>query len=523
MRKLWYNVLGLVCLLQLICKGQTTFDAYYKTGYHSNKSSNVIARPDSNCVFVNYTVDSLTSRLDVGLLMLDKNGNEVIKNSFNMFNKSYNSFTSGMKNFIEATPSSYFLSGSYFVGNDQSFILNKFSRTTLDTLKTVIYSNPGFHAILGITKLNDNKYFLIGNTGNSTSQWPIMLQVDSNLNILQTINIATSNNFFVSDAIYNPVTKKILLAGCTASGQYLNTFVYIDTLGIISQIAFGAKYYQYRHILQMYFSPVDSTYIAIGDLKTGIYGNIGLYKLCISKYDVNLNLKWEKTYGDAMPASGLLDAVVLNDGSTVVSGAYSAQTSFPLANANMNGIILKVNKNGNLKWAREYDHVPAGSLIEQFYGIDKTIDKGFILCGSIIGPPTNKSKAWAVKTDSLGCVTPNCLSSVMQVDSIIYPPLPVDTTNMVGIIKRGFNPDKKLNVYPNPTSEFLKIEFTENATVEKREYELVIVNTLGQVVSKYKSTGETPELDVSYLKVGIYFLQIFEMGKQVAVEKFAKE
>jgi len=430
-----------------------------------------------------------------------------------------------MKNFIEATPSSYFLSGSYFTVNYQSFILNKFNRTTLDTTKTFIYNTNAFCAVINFIKLHDNKYFLIGNTGNSTATWPIMFHIDSNLAIVSTKNIATNNNFGISDAIYNPANKKILLAGGTGSGQYLNTFIYIDTLGSISQTAFGSSKYLDRSILQVYYRPLDTAYIAVGLLKTGVYGNIELTKLCISKYDINLNLKWEKTYGDAMAGNALVDGVLLNDGSIVVSGTYSQLTSLPLGNSNRNGVVLKTDKNGKLLWAREYDHVAPGNLVEMFYGVDKTLDKGFILCGSVIGPPSTKSKAWAVKTDSMGCVTPGCVSSVMQVDSIIYPPpQPVDTTTASTVGIRETEVIKPhLKIYPNPASQIVKVVFTSLAAGEKKEYIFVVTNALGQIVLNAKSNNASAELDISDLKNGIYFLHLFDKEAQIATAKFVKE
>ncbi len=516
------------CLLQIIGRGQNTFDNYYNTGYHNNKSSNVITEPDSGCVFVNYVIDSVTQRWDMGLLRLDKNGNEVIKNSFNMFNESFYSYVSGMKNFIEATPSSYFLSGGYFVGNQQGFIITKFNKNTLDTIKTKIFSDNYSYGINCFIKFNNNKYFFIGNKWIGNNGSPVIFHLDSNLNIIQTITVASGNDFTIWDAVYNPVTKRILLSGGTASGQYLSTFMHLDTLGNIKQIAYGPSYLT-RSILQVYYRALDTSYIAVGYYKTGTFSNISLTKLCIGKLDVNLHFKWEKTYGSAMPGNGLMDAVLLDDGSIVVSGAYSQLTSAPLGNANFNGVILKVNKYGQFQWAREYDHLPPGNLskIEQFYGIDKTLDKGFILCGNIIAPPSNKSQAWAVKTDSMGCVTPGCASTIMQVDSIVYPPPPppppIDTTIITVGIKEIIFEKNNLRIYPNPVSQVLKIAIANFNTAEKNTYHLEIINTLGQSVLKSKALSFLSEMDVSALQNGIYFLQVFNQNKLLVTEKFVKE
>jgi len=87
-------------------------DNTYKTGYNNVLSSNVLTNSDSGCVFVNYIRDSATSSQDAGFIKLDKHGNAVVKKSFNLFNLDHLGFLQGMKQFICATPCSYFLAGT---------------------------------------------------------------------------------------------------------------------------------------------------------------------------------------------------------------------------------------------------------------------------------------------------------------------------------------------------------------------------------------------------------------------------
>jgi len=76
----------IICLVHLICAGQTYFDNTYKTGYNNVLSSNVLTTPDSGCVFCKLYSDSATSSQDAGFIKLDKHGNAVVKKSFNLFN-----------------------------------------------------------------------------------------------------------------------------------------------------------------------------------------------------------------------------------------------------------------------------------------------------------------------------------------------------------------------------------------------------------------------------------------------------
>ena len=144
----------LVCLTQMFCVGQTYFDNTYKTGYNNLLSSNVLTTPDSGCVFVNYISDSITHKQYVGLIHIDKFGNEVIKKSFSIPNYEYGGFLQGMKQFIPATTCSYFLTGGTYTGNINPFILNKINRVTLDTIKTVIYSNNFSYNVSNFIKLD---------------------------------------------------------------------------------------------------------------------------------------------------------------------------------------------------------------------------------------------------------------------------------------------------------------------------------------------------------------------------------
>lgn len=495
------------------CLGQTYFDNTYKTGYNNVLSSNVLSTADSGCVFVNYIRDSLTHRQDFGLLRLDKNGNELVKKSFNMFNNDYSGFLQGMKQFIPATPCSYFLTGGISISNKNAVVLNKINRFTLDTIKTIIYSNPSVSYVMGsFIKFSDNKYFLVGSGGTSTTAWSVLFQMDSNLTINNIVNILTTNLFACVNAIYNPVNKKILMQGWTTQPQYPLTFVEIDTLGVITN-SFSSVSSFTTGFSQIFFSPIDTCYIGIGGSKTAIYGNNNLYKLAIAKYDINLKMRWLKKYGDNSLTNGLGDAVILTDGSIVASGNYSKLTSLPLLNEDANGIILKVDKDGHFKWMKEYSHYGPGNFRESLYGIDKTFDNGFILCGSVMNLP--KAKAWSIRTDSVGCVIGGCGTSSITVDSLIIKE-PVDTSSTVDF-KELILRDYGFSLFPNPAQDFLDIKFT---SLNTNLYKLQITDLSGRKLESIELRSESNvKLSISEYSPGIYFVSLYKEGIAVETKK----
>ncbi len=232
-----------------------------------------------------------------------------------------------------------------------------------------------------------------------------------------------------------------------------------------------------------------------------MYGNMHLRKLCISKFDKNLNLIWQKTYGDQMINSGLTHAVVLADGS-IGTGAYSQSTSLPLMNENQNGVLLKVNKDGHFRWIREFDHVGPGNKVEAFFGIDQTLEGGFITCGNIIVHPNGP--AWAVKTDSTGCIIPGCASSTVQVDSIIVPP-PIAVS-----VGRNLNEELVVDLHPNPVTHLLYINIPNNADPQK--FKIKLTDGVGRE-KLFIQVKEFPlVLDLKDCNNGIYFIQVFKEG-----------
>lgn len=93
--------------------------------------------------------------------------------------------------------------------------------------------------------------------------------------------------------------------------------------------------------------------------------------------------------------------------------------------------------------------------------------------------------------------------------------------DLENLSKRGktipFSKDLESKVYPNPTSNSVKI--TSGLTIE----EINIINVLGETILTKKASTKNLEIDVSNLNTGIYILKIKCLENQVYTEKIIKK
>ena len=95
-------------------------------------------------------------------------------------------------------------------------------------------------------------------------------------------------------------------------------------------------------------------------------------------------------------------------------------------------------------------------------------------------------------------------------------------SNPLGVNGKLKIKDDGLKIYPNPSSDLLNVELV-NKNI--KNYTLKLTNILGEeerfeLISKQENSLQ---LNVSQLKNGIYFLQVFDSGKLMYTEKIVKE
>jgi hypothetical protein len=84
--------------------------------------------------------------------------------------------------------------------------------------------------------------------------------------------------------------------------------------------------------------------------------------------------------------------------------------------------------------------------------------------------------------------------------------------------KSVINKSDNLKIYPNPAQDFINIEI-EN--VSKLDFNILIINNLGQIVQQVILTQNVQQIPVSHLPKGIYTLQI-RKEETVFVKRFMK-
>ena len=77
----------------------------------------------------------------------------------------------------------------------------------------------------------------------------------------------------------------------------------------------------------------------------------------------------------------------------------------------------------------------------------------------------------------------------------------------------------KLNIYPNPTQDYLYVH-DEDAT--SQEGEIIVTNTLGMVIYRHITLGNETRIDVQQWNAGIYILQ-YRTPKGSRYFKFVKK
>jgi Secretion system C-terminal sorting domain len=107
-----------------------------------------------------------------------------------------------------------------------------------------------------------------------------------------------------------------------------------------------------------------------------------------------------------------------------------------------------------------------------------------------------------MKLDSFGCLIPGC------------------NANDVPNATMEEQPEMKLAIYPNPTSDFLNFELRTPRLLQRAIFRIVDAN--GKVVKELQSDSprDTFIVPVRDWAAGVYFLQYLENNEVRAVERF---
>ncbi|MFK7903596.1 MAG: hypothetical protein AB8B69_00650, partial [Chitinophagales bacterium] len=124
------------------------------------------------------------------------------------------------------------------------------------------------------------------------------------------------------------------------------------------------------------------------------------------KTDALGEIVWEKFFDLDFNRHVFTGIMQLNDGNLIINGGVEMPFE---ANHNFEGLLMKLNPEGEIIWYQTYRHGldRFDTLDGYIYDVDTTSDGGFIMAGMATNNPpegTNISdnNAWLLKTDSLG-------------------------------------------------------------------------------------------------------------------------
>ncbi|MGE0568069.1 MAG: T9SS type A sorting domain-containing protein [Bacteroidia bacterium] len=466
-------------------------------------SQHIVRLSDSVYISHNIVTDSISGRLDCGLMKIDNNGNVISKKTINFQNKDYLWQNYAYNNFVRISNSSMLLLGvNHYNTSTTNNIFCKINTETLDTIKCKYRSDNYSYSILNAIKLHENKYLIVGNKFSNDTTWPYILEIDTNLNFLNSYTMPAYNSI-VMDSKLDPVNKRLFLTMNTTVGpNFYGSLLTTDTVGNVLNYHLNTTALN-NNYFQTFFSDYDSTYISIGMKGTSIWGGDNLYKLYIVKSNRNtLQPIWQKTYSTAHAWNILYDAVIKDNGSIVASGMFadSAYSGFNVWNANRMGVLLKVKHDGSLEWMRKFDNFqnqPNSQYDELLKGIEEVADGGYIACGV----PYAKSDAetWIIRVDSNGCFNSSCLPS------------------NVGI--RKYVKNENITIYPQPAKGALNLSFE---IAQANDFKTIsIYNSLGQLVKEEEITFNNMKasINITNLPTGIYLLKLRDDNRNLEINK----
>ena len=224
---------------------------------------------------------------------------------------------------------------------------------------------------------------------------------------------------------------------------------------------------------------------------TGFHGGFDYWMVKLNK---NGKLKWSRVFGGSKQDHGT-ELAILNDGTYVMGGwSHSLDGDVSGSHKHVDYWITGVDAFGNLLWTDAL----GGKEADYMYCIAPTNDNGFIISGSaystngdITDNFTNTGEAWTVK---------------MNYSGVEY--------------KEGPNTSKdNVSLYPNPFTKVLNI--TCNQTVTYPIY-IRICNITGQVIQEEIIYSDVVPINTENLIPGIYFVEI-QNGSEKIVERMVKE
>jgi hypothetical protein len=236
------------------------------------------------------------------------------------------------------------------------------------------------------------------------------------------------------------------------------------------------------------------------------YNDIYFEKM-VFKLNPSHHKEWERVFYGDYPAycTTLSNIEKAGDNSGYfIAGTTARDNNLNDFNTKELGWIGKISHGGDSIWTREYEGVESKNSSHLIYDLKGTPDGGFIICGMTMDYDADSiaQEGWLLKLDQHGCLVPGC--------------------HIIGTTSET-QPEIKLEIYPNPTSDYLNFYLRTPKAVKSSDFR--IVSAEGKVMKTFSSDNPdaTFMLPVWDWAAGVYFLQYLEEGVVVCSEQFVKQ
>lgn len=208
---------------------------------------------------------------------------------------------------------------------------------------------------------------------------------------------------------------------------------------------------------------------------------------------------WDNNYLDPGYDNILLNTTVLDNGNIITNGVVST-FYIPGKPAEISWILC-VDSLGNQLWYKEYALLTGENSFNDLYDVIQTTDNGLIGCGRVYPnvPDTGTVDIWVMKMDSMGCLEPDCDTTV---DVVETPDL-----------------GNKFTLYPNPVTGTFTVKINDETT---RIQTFTVYNMYGTKVKEVviPTGSQSIHIQTTGWQEGVYFGVLSSKGITAATCKF---
>jgi len=219
------------------------------------------------------------------------------------------------------------------------------------------------------------------------------------------------------------------------------------------------------------------------------------------------------------PEKRILQMITSKNGDVIGCGKYHDPTQ-----RRYWGYIFRYSADGKKLWEKKYEDIKYPSSNSKFFDL-KEAENGDIVCTGEMntkeGWGNNNSCIWLLRVDSTGCFAQGCESIIPRRDTVQTILVESDLTVSIDEPDSEFTKNKnKIKLYPNPARDFVNVEVESQDA--NNNISIIIYDILGNIlttIENHKSEG----INISILKKGIYFVEVFGTKGRIGVSKFVVE